>query len=136
MPNVDSIYSLQIPKGLSLKDMEGYCPGSNGQVKLHYWTNDNSSNINSTEWFDVDQNKDFTYQWKLNNLQAGALYKLKIFSRQKNTQKITDSIFGSFNYLRINPQQMALNFVLFRVMILIEEMIKKMDIKFIQVWIK
>ena len=41
MPNVDSIYSLQIPKGLSLKDMEGYCPGSNGQVKLHYWTNDN-----------------------------------------------------------------------------------------------
>ena len=96
MPNVDSIYSLQIPKGLSLKDMEGYCPGSNGQVKLHYWTNDNSSNINSTEWFDVDQNKDFTYQWKLNNLQAGALYKLKIFSRQKNTQKITDSIFGSF----------------------------------------
>ena len=36
MPNVDSIYSLQIPKGLSLKDMEGYCPGSNGQVKLHY----------------------------------------------------------------------------------------------------
>ena len=84
----------------------------------------------------MDQNKDFTYQWKLNNLQAGALYKLKILSRQKNTQKITDSIFGSFKLPKINPQQMALNFVLFRVMILIEEMIKKMDIKFIQVWIK
>ena len=95
-PNIDSIYFLQIPQGLSLKDMEGYCPGSKGQVKLHYWTNNNPSNINSSEWFDVDQNKDFTYQWKLNSLETGASYKLKIYSRQKNTKKITDSIFGSF----------------------------------------
>ena len=31
MPNIDSIYSLQIPEGLSLKDMQGYCQDQVGR---------------------------------------------------------------------------------------------------------
>ena len=34
--DLEGIYNTQIPDGLSLKDMEGYCPGSEGQVLLKY----------------------------------------------------------------------------------------------------
>ena len=35
--DVEGIYNTQIPQGLTLKDMEGYCPGAPGEVQLHYF---------------------------------------------------------------------------------------------------
>lgn len=95
-PNIDSIYSTQIPKGMSLKEMEGYCPGAVGEVQLHYYPEENSEKITVLDWMGVDKNKDFTYQWRLEGLDAGTTYKLKVYSRQQGEAKITDSISGSF----------------------------------------
>ena len=49
-----------------------------------------------TDWVAVDSSKDFTHQWKLNGLQAGKKYRLKIYARPEKGQKISDSIFGQF----------------------------------------
>ena len=95
-PDIDSIYDSQIPKGLKLSDMEGYCPGMDGEVQLHYYLKSSPTEIVVSDWVEVDQKKDFTYQWNLSALKPGGLYGLKVFSRQKGTKKIQDSIFGSF----------------------------------------
>ena len=95
-PNVDSIYATQIPEGLSLEDMEGYCPGAAGEVQLHYYTKGNPKEAVVSDWVAVDENKDYTHQWKLEGLQAGKSYRLKVLSRQKGSDKVADSVFGSF----------------------------------------
>ena len=95
-PNIDSIYNTQIPKGFKLSDMEGYCPGMDGEVQLVYYQKSSPNEIVVSDWVKVDKKKDFTYQWNLSDLKSGGLYGLKIFSRQKGSKKIQDSIFGSF----------------------------------------
>ncbi|MEC9195740.1 MAG: hypothetical protein VYD13_04020, partial [Bacteroidota bacterium] len=94
--DVEGIYNTQIPEGLSLKDMEGYCPGASGEVQLHYYLNEDPAQAIVTDWVAVDSSKDFTHQWKLNSLQAGKKYRLKIYARPQKGQKISDSIFGQF----------------------------------------
>ncbi|MGB2164811.1 MAG: alkaline phosphatase D family protein [Flavobacteriaceae bacterium] len=94
--DVEGIYKTQIPEGLTLKDMEGYCPGASGEVQLHYYLKDHPVEAVVTDWVAVDSNKDFTHQWKLDDLQAGKKYRVKIYARPQRGQKITDSIFGQF----------------------------------------
>ena len=77
-PNIDSIYNSQIPKGLKLSDMEGYCPGMDGEVQLHYYLKSSPTEIVVSDWVEVDNKKDFTYQWNLSDLKPGGSYRLKI----------------------------------------------------------
>ena len=95
-PNIDSIYSSQIPENNTLKDMEGYCPGALGQVQLVYYPINDSTNLIKTEWLEVDEKMDYTHQWQLKELIAGQAYKTKIYSRGLRQTKITDSILGKF----------------------------------------
>ena len=67
-PDIDSIYNSQIPKGLQLSDMEGYCPGMDGEVQLHYYLKRSPMEIVASDWVEVDKNKDFTYEWNLSAL--------------------------------------------------------------------
>ena len=97
-PNIDSIYNSQIPKGLKLSDMEGYCPGMDGEVQLHYYLKSSPTEIVVSDWVEVDNKKDFTYQWNLSDLKPGGSYRLKIFSRQKGAKKIQDSILAALFY--------------------------------------
>ena len=94
--DVEGIYKTQIPEGLTLKDMEGYCPGASGEVQLHYYLKEHPLEAVVIDWVAVDSNKDFTHQWKLDDLQAGKKYRVKIYARPQKGQKITDSIFGQF----------------------------------------
>ncbi len=66
--NPDSISNSQIPDGLALEQMIGACPGAAGEVKLSYFSLTDSENRTETDWVSVDQNKNFTTQWKLENL--------------------------------------------------------------------
>lgn len=95
-PDVETIYKSQIPKGLTLKDMEGYCSGSQGEVQLHYYKSENPVEVVVTDWVAVDSDKDFTHQWKLDNLQAGKKYNVKIYARPERGHRVSDSIFGQF----------------------------------------
>ncbi len=94
--DVDGIYNTQIPNGLSLKDMRGYCAGAAGEVQLHYFVKGSPELARVSEWEIVNTNKDFTHQWKLDSLQAGKNYDIKIYARSKKGEKISDSIFGQF----------------------------------------
>ena len=95
-PDVEAIYKTQIPQGLTLKDMEGYCPGTKGEVQLHYYLKEHPEEAVVKDWVAVDPDKDFTHQWKLDDLQAGKKYHVKIYARPDKGLKVSDSIFGQF----------------------------------------
>ncbi|MGQ9620347.1 MAG: alkaline phosphatase D family protein [Bacteroidales bacterium] len=96
MANPDSIYKAQIPEGFSLEEMEGACPGMAGEVKLSYYPFRSEDQKKETGWTPVDENKNFTHQWKLENLLPDIKYIVEIEARKPGKNKITDKISGSF----------------------------------------
>ncbi len=94
--NAEKIHSKQIPEGLILDDMLGACPGASGEVKLTYFPLSNSENKIETDWIKVDDNKNFTNQWKLENLSPDTKYVVEIEARLNNKSKISDKIEGAF----------------------------------------
>ncbi len=92
----DSIYKAQIPEGFTLDQMEGACPGMNGEVKLAYFPLKEPDKIIETEWSDVDPAKNYTRQWKLEKLTPDTKYVVEIQSRKDDKSVVSDSIKGSF----------------------------------------
>jgi alkaline phosphatase D len=90
------LHSKQIPEGLTLSDMEGACPGTSGQVKLNYFAENNPGDKVQTDWVNVDADKNFTKQWKLNDLVSDTRYKVEIFSRKGEGTEISDTVSGMF----------------------------------------
>lgn len=94
--NPDSIYKSQIPEGLTLNQMIGACPGAAGEVKLTYFPLSESEKKTQTDWVSVDENKNFTTQWKLENLIPDTKYVVEIEARQDAKSKVSDKVEGSF----------------------------------------
>ncbi len=94
--NAEKIYSAQIPEGLTLDDMLGSCPGAAGEVKLTYYPLTNSENKVETEWIAVDNNKNFTTQWKLKNLTPDSKYVVEMEARMDSESMISGKIEGAF----------------------------------------
>jgi alkaline phosphatase D len=94
--NADSIWKAQIPNGFTLDQIEGACPGTSGEVNLIYFPLNNVENKTETGWIAVDISKNFTHQWKLENLAADTKYVIKIEARHDSKSKISDTIEGSF----------------------------------------
>lgn len=92
----EQIMKEQIPQGYSLDQMEGACPGSPGQVKLSWFARNAPGEVFDTEWMDVDKDKDFTHQWKLEDLQSGTEYRVKLLARPSASGTVSDSIKGFF----------------------------------------
>lgn len=92
----EEIMKAQIPDGLSLDQMIGACPGAPGEVKLTYYPLTDKENRNETDWVAVDNDKNFTKQWKLENLLPGTKYVVKIQARQNKNSKISDETEGAF----------------------------------------
>jgi alkaline phosphatase D len=94
--NVDSIYAAQIPSGYSLEQMEGACPGMDGEVRLTCYPLKQPDNKIVKEWTPVSAVKNFTIQWALTGLQPGTKYVIDLQARQAGRDEITASISGSF----------------------------------------
>ncbi len=94
--NPDSIYKAQIPEGLTLDEMIGACPGAAGEVKLTYFSLTDAEHKTETDWVSVDENKNFTTQWKLENLEPDTKYVVEIEARQNAKSKVSDKVEGSF----------------------------------------
>ncbi len=92
----DQIMREQLPKGYTLDQMEGACPGAPGQVKLNWFAKDSPGEVFETEWMTVDRQKDFTHQWKLEDLQSDTEYRVKILARASGSPAVSDSIKGFF----------------------------------------
>jgi len=94
--NYEKINAAQIPEGLTLDDMEGACPGAPGEVKLTYYPLTNAENKTITEWVAVDTSKNYTTQWKLENLEPDTKYVVEIKARQDEESLVSDKIEGAF----------------------------------------
>ncbi len=92
----DKIFKAQIPDGFTLDQMEGACPGSIGEVKLVYAPFETPDQKIETEWLAVDAGKNFTRQWKLQNLTPGTKYLVRLFARKNGESQISDSTKGAF----------------------------------------
>ncbi|MCF6333885.1 MAG: alkaline phosphatase D family protein [Draconibacterium sp.] len=94
--NAEKILAAQIPEGLTLDDMIGACPGASGEVKLSYYRLNNMDSKTETAWIAVDNNKNFTNQWKLENLTPDTKYAVEIEARMDAKSKVSDKIEGTF----------------------------------------
>ncbi len=92
----EKIFKAQIPNGFSLEQMEGACPGASGEVKLVYFPVQRSTEKIETKWISVETAKNFTRQWKLENLTPGTKYVVELFARATSVSEISDSIKGFF----------------------------------------
>jgi alkaline phosphatase D len=94
--NADSIYKAQIPDGFTLEQMAGACPGMAGEVKLIYYPLKNEEQKIETDWSGVDAEKNFTKQWRLENLTSDTKYVVEIEARKIKGKAITAKISGAF----------------------------------------
>ena len=110
LKDIELLHSKQIPAGLKLKDMEGACLGAKGEVQLSYEERDKPNTKITLDWQSVDEEKNFTTQWKLNNLQPNTIYQLELVSRQGEGQSYVDKIAGSFTTPPIESDQKSIAF--------------------------
>lgn len=94
--NPDSIYIAQIPDGFALDQMEGACPGMSGEVKLVCYPVKKPDKIIEIDWLPVDDQKNYTRQWKLEDLSPGTKYVVEIEARKNEKSGTSDQISGSF----------------------------------------
>lgn len=94
--NEQDILTAQIPEGKSLDDMLGACPGASGEVKLTYYPLTDSDKKTVLDWITVADDKNFTTQWKLENLAPDTKYVVEIEARLNEKSKISDKIEGAF----------------------------------------
>ncbi len=100
----------QLPENATLEQMEGACPGKKGEVKLVYFPLQKPELKNETEWSAVDPDKNFTHQWKLQNLEAGTMYVVQLLARDHENKLLSDSIKGNFRTPPSGETQKELKF--------------------------
>ncbi|MGK7394041.1 MAG: alkaline phosphatase D family protein [Candidatus Cyclobacteriaceae bacterium M3_2C_046] len=108
--NASEILQAQIPEGYSLKDMEGACPGTSGEVKLSYFPKGNQPQKVETNWHPVDSTQDFTHQWRLDNLKPNATYTVILSARKGENQAVSDTFEGEFNTAPAPDTKKAIDF--------------------------
>ena len=94
--DIDSIFLAQIPQGYTLDQMEGACPGMSGEVRLLIYPLREPDNRIETDWTPVDATRNFTCQWKLENLTSGTKYVVEISARKNKKSGFTSTVSGSF----------------------------------------
>lgn len=90
------IHKIQIPQGLTLADLEGACPGTEGEVKLTFRPIHQRGRKHEVKWTAVDPNMDHTVQWKLDDLLPGTVYEVTLQCRKSRFSRKTDTISGTF----------------------------------------
>jgi alkaline phosphatase D len=104
--NRDSIYKAQLPEGFALEQMEGACPGIQGEVRLICYPLRNPEARIERSWTAVDPGRNYTVQWKLDGLISGTKYVIELEARRTGKTEITSSISGSF---RTPPDRDSIN---------------------------
>ena len=76
--------------------MDGACPGVSGEVKLMYYPENDPDQTIESEWVKVNDDKNFTTQWKLANLSPGTRYIVNWKRGHNAGTVISDEIEGAF----------------------------------------
>ncbi|MDG2014585.1 MAG: sulfatase-like hydrolase/transferase [Pirellulaceae bacterium] len=80
----------------NLAEMEGAAAGAKGQVRLKYWPQNTPQATVTTDWQDVDPEKDYTHQFSLTKLEPGTRYSVSSEARANPESGITSRVEGSF----------------------------------------
>ena len=104
------IHQRQIPKGATLDEMLGACPGRGGQVRLSYCPANLPDARRSTDWKTTVAEQDFTAQWRLDGLLPDTKYTTFIEARRVDGSEITAEIRGSFRTAPAKKQAKDLTF--------------------------
>jgi phosphodiesterase/alkaline phosphatase D-like protein len=64
----------RMPRGMRVEELEGACPGKAGRVRLLYGARADLKGARQTAWAEAKPEKDFTRQFRLDDLQPGAKY--------------------------------------------------------------
>jgi alkaline phosphatase D len=83
------------PNGSTIDTIEGAVPGAPGQVRVLYKVTE-AADWKATDWHAVDPNRDFTHQFRLTDLQAGARYQLRVEARADAQSQLGQIIEGGF----------------------------------------
>lgn len=92
----DLLNQVQLPPNSNLNDMEGACEGVMGEVRLIFFLKNKPSQKRVLNWASVNGAKNFTYQWRLTDLQPNTTYEVWIEARATAQSKISDTIKGFF----------------------------------------
>ncbi|PHN05634.1 alkaline phosphatase [Flavilitoribacter nigricans DSM 23189 = NBRC 102662] len=96
MTDVAVLNRSQLPEGVSLEEIQGACPGTDGQVKLRYYPENRESDSRELDWTSVDPARNFTVQWKLQDLAPGTSYQLEFLARKDAGSAVSDTFHGTF----------------------------------------
>lgn len=96
LADIDSINMAQIPEGYTLDQMEGACPGMSGEAKLVIYPLREPDKRIETDWTPVDTARNYTCQWKLDDLTSGTKYVVEISARKNKRSGVTSTVSGSF----------------------------------------
>jgi len=86
----------QIPEGHTINEMQNIVPGTPGEVRLAYWTEENEDDKIKTEWTAVDPERDFTHQFTLTNLKPATKYCFKAQCRAGDSSPKGQVVEGRF----------------------------------------
>ncbi len=88
-------YASRMPEGATLNDMAFSMPGIEGEVRLIYWPNDDTSKIVQKDWAPVNPDKDHTTQIQIDGLKPNTHYEIVLASRNTDG-KLGASVTGEF----------------------------------------
>ena len=91
----EKLLDMQLPKGASLDEMFGACPGAVGKVRLSYYPGKSVNQLKQTDWVTTTADSDFTAQWKLDGLRPNSKYAAIIEARSTDDTP-TAVVRGSF----------------------------------------
>ncbi|MGH9841505.1 MAG: alkaline phosphatase D family protein [Blastocatellia bacterium] len=86
----------RMPQGMRVEELEGACPGKAGRVRLLYGTRADLKGARQTAWADAMPEHDFTHQFRLDDLQAGAKYFYAVEMRALDGRPIRRGATGAF----------------------------------------
>jgi len=98
------------PEGFDLNNIHGAVPGIEGKVRLKHKATD-AKNWTETAWTTVDTKKDFTYQFKIEGLQAAKKYDLIVEASPLKSKKVSATLEGSFATAPENDIPSDVNFI-------------------------
>lgn len=105
-------YAGQIPEDKGLEDMEAALPGRGGEMRLIYWPDGETEQQTALDWVPVDAAKDYTRQFRLDNLLPATAYRFRVEGRAASASQINALVENSF---RTAPAPTAADRVVFTV---------------------
>lgn len=101
-----------LPPGLTIGDMQYSAAGSEGDVRIAYWTMGDPGRVKSTDWLPVSPKKNFSAKFLIENLNPGTEYILRVEGRPNRGSQASVEVMGQFKTAASKDMEESVKFVL------------------------